>query len=110
MGPRPHQPDSMAEALRSAHAGDPDAAALVALFAAELPSRVRALHAMLAEGRLNELRECARRLSLSSGASGFGPVAMRAAALGDTLDADSDLADIAAALDDLAAMCRRVIP
>ncbi|MEL6497320.1 MAG: Hpt domain-containing protein [Planctomycetota bacterium] len=98
--------------IRSEFAGDPDMLELVESFVSELPDRAAKLASSLDEGDLDALTRLAHQLSGACGGYGFAPIGDVARRLEQRLtatDARVELAHIRDQVDELVALCGRVV-
>jgi|SRR4051812_2071887 HPt (histidine-containing phosphotransfer) domain-containing protein len=93
--------------IYSALAIDPDMAELVALFVAELPSRVDAIRQAATPNDWNEVRLLAHQLKGAGGSYGFPQITAAAAELERACGQQPASSDAASALGQFAAVCGR---
>ncbi|MEQ8770860.1 MAG: Hpt domain-containing protein [Phycisphaerales bacterium] len=96
------------QSLRSTLADDPDYAALIETFIAELPGRIAAIEAAVRGADAGRLRTIAHQLKGAAPGYGFGPIGDAAASLEACIDASAD-GSLTRATDSamrLAALCR----
>ena len=96
------------EPLHSTLGNDPDLAEIVALFVDEMPDRVSALSAYLADGNWEDLRRAAHQLKGSAGSYGFESVSPVAARVEDAIRQGQPEEAIRTAVHALLALCNRV--
>ena len=98
--------------IRSEFADDPDMLELVEIFVSELPSRVESLQASYDTGDASMLTRVAHQLGGASGGYGFPAIGDLARNLESTLrelDAADGLAAVHDQLNELVALCKRVV-
>ena len=88
--------------------GDPDLGDIVAMFVDEIPARVSALSALLADGDWEDLRRAAHQLKGSAGSYGFEGISPLAGKVEDTIRSGEPEEAIRAAVDELLDLCSRV--
>ena len=107
-----HRPNSGAQPIRSDFASDPEMSELVELFVSELPERVKIITDAWQDNQYEQLFRVTHQLKGASAGYGFAPVGSAAAAVEDRLRAmgpQADLSSLRQQVDDLVAMCARVI-
>lgn len=92
----------------SALAGDPELRELVALFAQEMPQRIRRLAEAFDSGDSETVGRLAHQLKGAAGSYGFHQITPYAARLETAVKAGETKAHVRRALDDLVALCSRV--
>lgn len=99
-------PDSTT--YRSDFADDPDMTEIVALFVSEIPQRMQAMHAALAEGDIERLRTLAHQLKGAAGGYGFPKLGDAAALIDRGIKEGCDANVLRSRLGMLAAVAARI--
>ena len=92
----------------STFANDPDLGELSDLFAAEMPTRIEFVEQLVAAAKHDELLRFAHQLKGSAGSYGFVQITPSAGRLEQALRDHRPETEVAAAIDDLLGLMRRV--